>query len=82
MVASLAEIVIGATGLPGLLMKYIGPITIAPTVAMVGMGLWKAAANTASSNWIVALMYVNVVYSFTISFFSIQLNTFNLYIKV
>ena len=69
MVASLAEIVIGATGLPGLLMKYIGPITIAPTVAMVGMGLWKAAANTASSNWIVALMYVSVVYSFIISFF-------------
>ena len=61
MVASLAEIIIGLAGLPGLLMKYIGPITIAPTVAMVGMGLWKAAANTASSNWIVALMYVSVI---------------------
>ena len=56
MVASLGQILIGLTGLPGILMRFIGPITIAPTVTMVGMGLWKDVADKASTNWLITFV--------------------------
>ncbi|CAB1319927.1 unnamed protein product [Coregonus sp. 'balchen'] len=37
-VSSLIEVCIGFLGLPGLLLKYIGPLTITPTVALIGLG--------------------------------------------
>ena len=35
--ASLVEIVVGYTGLVGRLLRFIGPITIAPTIALIGL---------------------------------------------
>ena len=34
---SLFEIVLGATGLVGRLLRFVGPITIAPTIALIGL---------------------------------------------
>jgi nucleobase transporter 1/2 len=45
MVASLFQMVIGFTGIIGFLLKFIGPLTIAPTVTLVGLALFKAAAD-------------------------------------
>lgn len=39
------------------MMNYIGPITIGPTVAMVGMGLWLPAVSYASENWPISISY-------------------------
>ena len=38
----MVEIVIGYTGLVGRLLRFVGPITIAPTIALIGLALWRA----------------------------------------
>ena len=47
MVSSLFEIVIGFTGLIGILLRFIGPLTIAPTITLVGVALFQSAADEA-----------------------------------
>ena len=54
--ASLFQILIGATGTVGLLMKYIGPLTISPTIALIGMALFDVAADTSAFQWGIALL--------------------------
>ena len=38
----------------GLILDYITPMTIAPAVTMIGMSLFKDAAEKASGNWGIA----------------------------
>ena len=47
MVSSLFEIVIGFTGLIGFLLRFIGPLTIASTITLVGVALFQSAADEA-----------------------------------
>ena len=47
MVSSLFQIVIGFTGLTGILLRFIGPLTIAPTITLVGVALFHVAAEHA-----------------------------------
>jgi len=51
MVSSLFEIVIGFTGLIGFLLRFIGPLTIAPTITLVGVALFQSAADEAGTHW-------------------------------
>lgn len=50
-VSSLLELVIGFCGLPGLLLKYIGPLTITPTVSLIGLSVFTTAGDRAGSHW-------------------------------
>lgn len=45
MVASLFQVVIGFTGLIGFLLRFIGPLTIAPTITLVGVALFHLGAE-------------------------------------
>jgi len=47
MISSLFQIVIGLTGLVGVLLRFIGPLTIAPTITLVGVALFRVAADHA-----------------------------------
>ena len=47
MISSLFQIVIGLTGVLGILLRFIGPLTIAPTITLVGVALFKVAAQHA-----------------------------------
>ena len=47
MVSALFEIFIGFTGLIGFLLRFIGPISIAPTITLIGMALFNVAADQA-----------------------------------
>ena len=49
MVSSLFQIFIGFTGLVGFLLRFIGPLTIAPTVTLVGVALFRVAADNAGN---------------------------------
>ncbi|XP_072230582.1 solute carrier family 23 member 1 [Leuresthes tenuis] len=49
--SSLVEAVIGLCGLPGLLLKYIGPLTITPTVSLIGLSVFTTAGDRAGSHW-------------------------------
>ncbi len=49
--ASFFEIILGYTGIVGYLRKFIGPVTIAPTIAMIGLALFGIGAPWAGKNW-------------------------------
>jgi solute carrier family 23 (nucleobase transporter), member 1 len=55
-IASLFQVVIGATGLVGkFAVKIITPLTIVPCVGLVGLTLFDHAAETASTHWGIAV---------------------------
>jgi nucleobase transporter 1/2 len=45
------EIVVGYTGLVGKLLRFVGPITIAPTIALIGLSLFRFGAPEAGRHW-------------------------------
>ncbi|XP_030852021.1 solute carrier family 23 member 1 [Strongylocentrotus purpuratus] len=53
-VSSFFEIVLGFTGIISILMKYIGPLTIAPTVTLIGLSLTPVATEKCSVHWGIA----------------------------
>lgn len=61
MVASLLQILVGFSGLIGFLMRFIGPLTIAPTVSLIGLSLYDSAGAKAGSHWGISAMYVTVL---------------------
>ncbi|XP_071451216.1 solute carrier family 23 member 1 isoform X2 [Hetaerina americana] len=60
-VASVVQILCGYCGLVGLLLKFITPLTIAPTVTLIGLALFKAAANEASGNWCISILTIVII---------------------
>uniref|UniRef100_A0A8C7I6F6 Solute carrier family 23 member 2 n=1 Tax=Oncorhynchus kisutch TaxID=8019 RepID=A0A8C7I6F6_ONCKI len=64
-VSSLIEVCIGFLGLPGLLLKYIGPLTITPTVALIGLSGFQAAGERAGKHWGIAMLTIFLVLLFS-----------------
>ena len=56
MVSSLFQIFIGFTGLVGILLRFIGPITVAPTITLVGLSLFGVCSTYAGAR----LLYMNL----------------------
>lgn len=56
MVSSLVEVAIGLLGLPGALLSYIGPLTVTPTVSLIGLSVFQAASERAGSHWGIAVL--------------------------
>lgn len=54
-VSAIFQLVIGATGFVGKLLKIITPLTIVPTVSLVGLTLFQHAGETASKHWGIAV---------------------------
>ena len=44
MVASVFQVVIGFSGIIGFLLRWIGPLAIAPTIALAGLALFDTAS--------------------------------------
>lgn len=51
MVGSLFQVFVGFSGLIGLFMRFIGPLTIAPTISLIGLSLFESAGNSAGNHW-------------------------------
>ncbi|XP_059378472.1 solute carrier family 23 member 2-like isoform X2 [Carassius carassius] len=64
-VSSLIEVIIGALGLPGILLKYIGPLTITPTVTLIGLSGFQAAGERAGKHWGIAILTIFLVLLFS-----------------
>ena len=56
MFASLFEIIIGYTGLMGLIKRLFSPIVIGPTIAMIGLALFGVGAPWMAGNWVISLI--------------------------
>ena len=62
---SLVEICVGATGLVGRLLRFVGPITIAPTIALIGLALFKFGAPMAGTHWPVGGLTIILIILFS-----------------
>lgn len=56
MVASCVQMLVGFSGIIGFLMRFIGPLTIAPTISLVALPLFDSAGSNAGSHWGIAAM--------------------------
>ncbi|XP_061563235.1 solute carrier family 23 member 1-like isoform X1 [Cololabis saira] len=65
MVASVLQIVVGFSGLIGFLMRFIGPLTIAPTVSLIGLSLYDSAGEKAGSHWGISAMTTGLIILFS-----------------
>ncbi|XP_063232307.1 solute carrier family 23 member 2 isoform X2 [Bacillus rossius redtenbacheri] len=50
-VSALLQVAIGYLGVIGVILKYVTPLTIVPTVSLVGLSLFKNAGDAASKHW-------------------------------
>lgn len=60
------EMFIGFSGLIGKLQKYISPVVIGPTIALIGLALYQSGAPTAGDNWILAGIVIVGVFLFSL----------------
>ncbi|XP_066478586.1 solute carrier family 23 member 1 [Tiliqua scincoides] len=63
-ISSLVEVVIGLVGLPGALLSYIGPLTVTPTVSLIGLSVFQAAGDRAGSHWGIAALSIFLIVLF------------------
>ena len=47
------------------MLKYITPLTIGPSVAMIGISLFKSASGTASTNWPISMATAGIMILFS-----------------
>ncbi|KAJ8047232.1 Solute carrier family 23 member 1 [Holothuria leucospilota] len=65
LVASIIQCLIGFTGLMGIFLRYIGPITIAVTLVMIGIGVIPLVMNLAGSHWCISIPTIALVIFFS-----------------
>lgn len=54
-VSALFQVILGFTGLISKILRFVTPLTIVPTVSLVGLTLFEHAGNTASKHWGIAV---------------------------
>uniref|UniRef100_A0A8C3A3A4 Solute carrier family 23 member 4 n=1 Tax=Cyclopterus lumpus TaxID=8103 RepID=A0A8C3A3A4_CYCLU len=58
MVGSLFQVFVGFSGLIGLFMRFIGPLTIAPTISLIGLSLFDSAGTSAGNHWGISTLII------------------------
>ncbi|XP_053374344.1 solute carrier family 23 member 1-like [Mercenaria mercenaria] len=64
MVVAVFEIIIGCSGTLGFLLRYVGPLTLTPTLTLIGLSLFTSSTAMASEHWWIAL---TTMFLFTLS---------------
>ena len=54
--ASLLQLVLGLSGLVGLVLRFIGPLAIAPTINLIGLSLFIEAGKKSGGHWGIAAL--------------------------
>lgn len=65
MVSSLFQVLIGISGIMTFVLRYIGPLSITPIVALTGFSLFPVGSQLASGQWWIALMTAALVLLFS-----------------
>nr|XP_020038515.1 solute carrier family 23 member 2-like [Castor canadensis] len=65
MVASCVQMLVGFSGLIGFLMRFIGPLTIAPTISLVALPLFDSVGNEAGTHWGISIMTIFFIVVFS-----------------
>ena len=56
MIAGAFQMLVGLTGLIGLLLKFVGPITIVPALTIIALQVYKATTRFAKAQWGVSML--------------------------
>lgn len=64
-VSAIFQVIVGFTGIIGFLLKWITPLAIVPTVALVGLSLFDVAASKAAENWGVSFLTMALMILFS-----------------
>ncbi|XP_033731827.1 solute carrier family 23 member 1-like [Pecten maximus] len=75
MLASVTQVLIGCTGLLGVLLNYIGPITIVPTITLVGLSLIDVAIRFCEKQWGISALTIVLVFIFSLYLRNISIPT-------
>ncbi|KAM6954482.1 solute carrier family 23 member 1-like [Aplochiton taeniatus] len=65
MVGSLFQVLVGFSGLIGLLMRFIGPLTISPTISLIGLSLYDSAGRNAGTHWGISTLTIVLIVLFS-----------------
>ncbi|XP_045420414.1 solute carrier family 23 member 1-like isoform X2 [Lemur catta] len=65
MVASCIQMLVGFSGLIGFLMRFIGPLTIAPTISLVALPLFDTVSDGAGIHWGISAMTIFLIVLFS-----------------
>ncbi|KAK2192536.1 hypothetical protein NP493_28g06024 [Ridgeia piscesae] len=65
LVASLIEVFMGLTGIVGVLLRYIGPLSICPTIGLLGLSLFKSAGEFAAKQWWICILTIALMILFS-----------------
>ncbi|KAK9516996.1 hypothetical protein VZT92_024894 [Zoarces viviparus] len=65
MVGSLFQVIVGFSGLIGFFMRFIGPLTIAPTISLIGLSVFDSAGTSAGNHWGIASMTIALIILFS-----------------
>lgn len=71
------ELLVGYTGLIGLLKRYLTPVAIGPTIMLIGFSLAGVAVGNASKNWVLSLLVVTLIFIFSLISKNKKLNAFS-----
>ncbi|XP_069485439.1 solute carrier family 23 member 1-like [Ambystoma mexicanum] len=64
-VSSVVQLVLGFSGLIGFLLKFIGPLAIAPTITLIGLSLFIEAGKKSGVHWGVTAMTIGLIILFS-----------------
>ncbi|XP_053407071.1 solute carrier family 23 member 2-like isoform X2 [Mercenaria mercenaria] len=65
-VASITQLVLGCTGMLGVLIQFIGPLTIAPTISLIGLSLTDVAIQFNEFQWGIAFLSMSLTLIFSL----------------
>ena len=51
MVAAILEIIIGASGMVSIFLRFIGPLIVAPTIMLMGLSVAETGFDLAGKHW-------------------------------
>ncbi|XP_076352589.1 solute carrier family 23 member 2-like [Tachypleus tridentatus] len=63
--ASIFEMVIGLTGVIGMILQWLTPLVFVPIISLVGLSLFEEAAFKASKNWGIAIITILLLVLFS-----------------
>ncbi|XP_016117861.1 solute carrier family 23 member 2-like [Sinocyclocheilus grahami] len=65
LMASMLQLVLGLSGLVGLVLRFIGPLAIAPTISLIGLSLFIQAGQKSGAHWGIAALTVCLILLFS-----------------
>ncbi|KAJ8306918.1 hypothetical protein KUTeg_015002 [Tegillarca granosa] len=65
-IASITQVIIGCTGLLGLILQFVGPLTVVPTITLVGLSLIDVALSFCEKHWGISFLTIILVFMFSL----------------